>query len=156
MGAAAAVERLPQPGDVARVLADEERRELLVDHAGQRLVLRHAADLRLGLAPAGQAAFGVDAHQRPVERQGAAEIAGVLPLRRDRDVHPERLDRFDLHRRRFSSKSVSRWRIDETAARRADRRGFGIDLFGRLDQQDAGKGRKPALADALPGAAPSV
>src|SRR5437667_7935701 len=38
MRAAAVVERLPQPGDVARVLALEEGRELLVDQAGQRLV----------------------------------------------------------------------------------------------------------------------
>src|SRR2546430_11456503 len=53
MRPAAAVERLPQAGDVARVLADEERRELIVDHQRQRLVLRHAADLRLGFAPAG-------------------------------------------------------------------------------------------------------
>src|ERR1700737_783563 len=50
-----------------------------------------------GLAPAGQPAFGVDPHQRSVERQGAAEIADMLPVRRDRDVHPERLDRFDFH-----------------------------------------------------------
>ena len=97
MGAAPVVEGLPQPGDVAGVFADQQRRELLVDHRGQRLVGRHAADLGLGLAPPGQAAFGVDAHQRRIERGGPPEIAGVLFLGRDRDVHPIRVDRSDLH-----------------------------------------------------------
>src|SRR5205823_1289703 len=97
MGTAAIVERLPQSGDVARVFALQQRHELLVDQAGQRLVLRHPADLRLGLAPAGQAAFGVDPHQGPVERQGAAEIADVLPLWGGWDLDPERPDRFYFH-----------------------------------------------------------
>src|SRR5204862_2468229 len=89
MGSRTGVERLPQPGDVARVLTPEERREFLLDQAGKRLVLRHAADLRLGLAPPRQAAFGVDAYQGAVERQRPPEIAGVLTLRRDRNVNPE-------------------------------------------------------------------
>src|SRR3954451_15909861 len=97
MPARAAVERLPQTGDVARVLALQERREFLVDHAGQRLVLRHAADLRLGLAPADEAAFGLDAHERAVERQSTPKIADMLAFGRDRNVNPARLDRFDLH-----------------------------------------------------------
>src|ERR1043166_3944713 len=67
VGARAGVEHLPQPRDVARVFAFQQRREFVVDHAGQRLVLPHAANLRLRFAPARQAAFGVDAYQGPVE-----------------------------------------------------------------------------------------
>src|SRR5262249_16445181 len=71
----AAVELLPEPGDVARILTPEQRAEFLVDQRGQCLVLRHAADLRLGLTPAGDAALGLDPHDRAVERQRLAEIA---------------------------------------------------------------------------------
>jgi hypothetical protein len=67
MEAAAAVEGFPQPGDVTRILALEKRREFRVDQRGQRLVLRHPADLCFGLAPAGNAAFGLDPDDRAIE-----------------------------------------------------------------------------------------
>ena len=47
MSTAAIVKRLPKAGDVAGIFADQQRREFLVDHRGQPLVCRQAADLRL-------------------------------------------------------------------------------------------------------------
>jgi hypothetical protein len=49
------------------LFAEQQRRELLVDHRGQRLVDRHAADLSLGTAPPGQTALPVNAHEGCIE-----------------------------------------------------------------------------------------
>src|SRR3984893_4871247 len=44
-----------------------------------------------------------------------------------------------------------RRRVDQQAARGADRAGLAVDLFGRPDQEAPGEGREPPPADPLPG-----
>ena len=84
----AVVEHFPQAVDVARVFANKNRRELVVDQRGQAVVVARAADLLLGLAIADQAAGGLDAHDGGVEGTDAPEVAQVLLCFGDWHVHP--------------------------------------------------------------------
>src|SRR5262249_62036605 len=83
--------------DAARILADQELGELDADQLGQRVVVAGAADHRFGLAIADDAACGLDAHQRAVERGDAPEVADVLLRLGDRHVQPVGVDALDLH-----------------------------------------------------------
>ena len=97
VAASAAVQALPDPADVARILADQARPELVVDDGHDPVVVARAAGRDFGLADATDARIGLDAHERRVEGRGAAEVANVLPLRRDRHLQPGRFDTRDLH-----------------------------------------------------------
>ena len=98
VGAAAVIADLPQPAWVARVLADQRRAQVAVDQRSHRRVVAHAADRGLRLAPAHEAALGLDPHDGGVEEVGDAEIALVLLCLGDRHMHPTRRDVLDLHR----------------------------------------------------------
>lgn len=97
MRAGAAVEHLPEARRIARILAYQQRRELLIHYHRQPGIVGGAGDGGLALAPDGEAGIGVDAHDGGIEGVERAVVAGVPALGRDRHMHPEAADCGDLH-----------------------------------------------------------
>ena len=108
------VHHVPQPAHVARVLPDEEGRQVAVDDGGEAVPRCRAADAGLRLAPAHEAVVRLHLHEDGVEGRDATEVAHVLPLVRDRDVDPGRPEARDLHR---ASRSVTAGRLGRPASR---------------------------------------
>ena len=63
VSARAVVQDVPQARDVARVLADQQGRQLLLDAGAERRAGADAADCGLGLAEADGTTLRLDAHQ---------------------------------------------------------------------------------------------
>ena len=97
VGPASVVHHIPKAGDVARILADQRRPQLVPDAGHQGLVGSGGAHGRLGLPEAGDPRIGLDPHQGRIEGARAAEVAGVLPILRDRHVQPVGRDSRDPH-----------------------------------------------------------
>jgi hypothetical protein len=73
----AAVEQLPDGGDVARVASDEHGRPFLADQRHDRRVVAEVADGHLGLAEPHEPRVGFDLDEAGVERVVLAEVADV-------------------------------------------------------------------------------
>src|SRR4029450_12646158 len=85
---------LGEPGDVARILADRNGRDHVV-YGGAHGV---GAGVAEGLAPADDAAVGLDAHQQDVVgRPGAQALALMITTEGVRHLHRMRVDTRDLH-----------------------------------------------------------
>jgi hypothetical protein len=97
VGAGAVVERLPDPGDVSRVAADQDRRHLLTDQRDHRRVVAEIAHRGLGLAEADEPDVGLDLDQAHVEGVVAAEVAHVGVLGGNGRAEPGGSDGGDLH-----------------------------------------------------------
>src|SRR5262249_15025355 len=97
VGAAAVVERLPDGGDVARIAADQERRDLLADQRDQRRIVAEVADGDLRLAEAGEPVARLDLDEARVERVVPAEVADMGAVGGDRGGEPGRANGGDLH-----------------------------------------------------------
>jgi hypothetical protein len=98
-GARTVVHALPEGADLARVLALEQRRELLLDDRDQRGAVPGAPHRRLRLAVADEPVLGAHRDEDAVEGRDAAEVGGVPALLGERAVQPDRLDAADLHAR---------------------------------------------------------
>ena len=88
----AVIHELPQARGVAGVLADQRRPDVVIDQRDQRRIIAAAEHRGAAFAMADQAGFGLDPHQRRVERGDYAEIAGVLLVLGDRYVNPSRVN----------------------------------------------------------------
>src|SRR6185503_7218096 len=96
-GARAAVEQLPDAGDVARIAADDGGPHLLADEGDHRRVVAEIAHRGLGLSEPDQPRVGLDLHQAHVERVVAAEVADVRVLGGNWGAEPGGADGGDLH-----------------------------------------------------------
>src|SRR4029077_5418268 len=78
--AGAAVEQLPDAGDVARVASHEDGRELLADQRDQRRVVAEVTDGGFGFPEPHVPRVGLDLDETGVERVVPAEIADVRTI----------------------------------------------------------------------------
>ena len=97
VGAAAIVHDVPQARDVARVLADQHRRQLFFDAGHRRRIGADAADTGLRLAESNNACVGLNPHKGRVEGGHAAKVRGVLPVLGNGDAQPVRTNAADFH-----------------------------------------------------------
>src|SRR6185369_17808381 len=97
MRARAVVAELPDRGDVARVAADQGRRELLADQGDDGRVVAEVADGGLGLAEPDEPDVRLDLDEAHVERIILPEVAHVRPIGGNGGAKPRGADGGDEH-----------------------------------------------------------
>ena len=117
--ARAVVAELPDRGDVARVAADQGRRQLLADQGDDGRVVAEVADGGLGLAEPDEAGIRLDLDEAHVERVVAAEVADVRAIGGDGGAKPRGANGGDEH---GSPPRKMKGQADGARARRASAR----------------------------------
>src|SRR6185369_5423326 len=93
----AVVAELPDRRDVARVAADQGRRQLLADQGDDGRVVAEVPDGGLGLAEPDEAGVRLDLDEAHVERVVPAEVADVRAIGGDGGAKPRGADGGDEH-----------------------------------------------------------
>jgi hypothetical protein len=94
---AAVIHHVPKATDPARILADDQRPQFLLDDRVERKVRTGARQGGARLAVTDDTAFGLDADECRIEGFDAAEIGTMLPVFRDRRMQPVGGYGFDFH-----------------------------------------------------------
>ncbi len=97
MRARAVVKLLPELRDIARIFANKQRAEFIVNDRDDGRADGRAADSAFRFAVAGQPRVGVNAYERHIEGRQAPEVARVLIVRRDLVTQPSGRDIRNLH-----------------------------------------------------------